>query len=596
MRAHRPGCRAALTAAFVVLGFFGAAGQRQQATLVASQTSLPPRDARPVPLVGTAAIKGRVVSEATGSPVVRARVQLRGSNLPVPPTSMLTDDRGAFTFTNLPAGTYSISVTKAAYLPGQYPVSSRSMRNAARPLIVKDGQIVEAVTVSLAAGSAIAGRVTDAYGDPLEGAEVRALRLPRSGEGRPATRGRSWNTNDLGEFRIAHLEPGSYFLQVVPQRRFAGDAPDTPIEPAPAFYPGVLALDQAQPIVIERGQSVTGLEMVVPEARMAVVTGSVIDAKGDLVSQAMLSVRALHTDIQGGGWSTFGSVARPDGTFRLNLAPGEYILEARANPRSASGPVQHNQQQTGTVRLSVAGEVISGVTIAMGEGAKVFGRVVFEGTSPMPPNVAQMRAMLVTGEDAPNCNVGASEIKPDGTFTIEGLTGTCVVRATLSGISGWTIKAVLYRGEDMLDRPITLQPGQVFRDVQVVLTDRRTEVALQVVDERGQPTREYVAIVFPVDKARRTRFVRSFVPRPLELGSGQTPGADPRLGGAPAAGDVIAGLPPGEYYAVALDDADPEDVRDIGFLERLVSDALRISLIEGVTVDAPLRRISLPGR
>lgn len=57
--------------------------------------------------------------------------------------------------------------------------------------------------------------------------------------------------NDLGEFRIPRLEPGRYLLQVRPQPgRFMDDSmlPAEPQpQPIPTYYPGVLAMDQAQP-------------------------------------------------------------------------------------------------------------------------------------------------------------------------------------------------------------------------------------------------------------------------------------------------------------------------------------------------------------
>ena len=58
----------------------------------------------------------------------------------------------------------------------------------------------------------------DAHGDPLEFAQVQALRLPKSGRGTAQQRNGT-NTNDLGEFRLARLEPGKYLVFVMPQRR-----------------------------------------------------------------------------------------------------------------------------------------------------------------------------------------------------------------------------------------------------------------------------------------------------------------------------------------------------------------------------------------
>src|SRR5205085_793272 len=115
---------------------------------------------------------------------------------------------------------------------------------------------------------AIKGRVVDAQtgsavarahvrlnwmGPAIPRPPVQALRLPKSGRGTAQPRNGT-NTNDLGEFRLARLEPGKYLVFVMPQRRemFFGPGAPSPdqaeLQPVPTYYPGVPAIDQAQPI------------------------------------------------------------------------------------------------------------------------------------------------------------------------------------------------------------------------------------------------------------------------------------------------------------------------------------------------------------
>lgn len=509
---------------------------------------------------------------------------------PRPPA--FTDASGAFAFANLPAGPYSLSAEKPTYLPGRYPEPGRSMRDSGRPIVVRDGQVIDGVTVSIARGSAIAGRVVDAYGDPVEHAEARVMRLPRSGrDGRPAMRGGS-STNDLGEFRVGRLEAGSYLLMVVP-RNVRPDEPSD-AQPVATYYPGVAAIDQAQPITLARGESLTGLEIMLVEGETALVSGIVVDARGQPMSVGgHVSARPIMKDVASGwGWEAGGTSVRPDGTFRLKLPPGEYQLDAYSMRPGVSGQVRPGDEQFGTVRVSVGGESVAGVTIALGSGAKVSGRVVFDGQSPIPSDPEQLQVAFVA--DGPGCRPGRRELGRNWTFTIDGLSGTCIPRV-FGGIGRWTVKAILHEGMDLLERPTTFEPGQHLRDVQVILTDRRTELAFQVVDERGRPTRDYVALVFPADKARWLEgawFVRTYVPQPL---LDQVVG--PSKSGTPAAPrvrrDSVSGLPPGEYYAVAIDDIDPEDVRDPALLDRLAPDAVRVTLGDGAGLEVSLRRLTL---
>ena len=147
---------------------------------------------------------------------------------------------------------------------------------------------------------------------------------------------------------------------------------------------------------------------------------------------------------------------------------------------------------------------------------------------------------------------------------------------------------------------MTFETGQHYGNVQIVVTDRRNELNLHVTDAQGQPTRDYVALVYPVDKARwggSSPAVRTFVPSSLELvaalqrasvNTAAAPGGPPRQLGR----EVIPGLVPGDYYAIALDDIDQEASTDPDMLERLSASAVRLTIADGAT-DVPLPRMRL---
>src|SRR5206468_2541221 len=116
------------------------------------------------------------------------------------------------------------------------------------------------------------------------------------------------------------------------------------------------------------------------------------------------------------------------------------------------------------------------------------------------------------------------------TFSVDGLLGSCVVHVN-SSLGQLSVKAVMAGGVDLLDRPVTFESGQQLRNVEVIVTSKRTDLTLHVADDRGEPTREYVALVFPVDKARwveSSRYIQSFVPAPLP----PEPSWDPAESGA----------------------------------------------------------------
>src|SRR5262249_43831382 len=209
-----------------------------------AQAQAPPgRDRVPVLPPGTAVIKGRVVDAQTGNALARASVRLQA---PGNPTAVMTDDSGAFKITSVPAGSWYVSVNRSGYMSSMYPEPKKTIRTSIRGLTIQEGQVLEGITIRLSRGGAIAGRIVDAHGEPAEGVQIQVFRAAASGRGRPQQRGGA-GTNDLGEFRVARLEPGSYLLRAQGRNTMAGDDPSD-VQVAPTYFPGVAAMDQAQPI------------------------------------------------------------------------------------------------------------------------------------------------------------------------------------------------------------------------------------------------------------------------------------------------------------------------------------------------------------
>jgi hypothetical protein len=596
----RIGCPA-LVLLFLATSPFAARGQ---VVISNGNAQIAPRDRVPPPRTGTGSIKGRVVDGVTGAAVGRARVTLMGATR----ASAVTDASGAFVFSNLPPGPVNVSVDKSTYLNSRYPTPGRTIRSSMRPLTLADGQAVDGLTIPLFHGGAISGRVIDASGDPVDYAQVGVLRMPAAGRiGRPTMRGGT-STDDRGEFRIGRLEPGYYLVQVTarrgpgfnPDEMMPGSAPGPPLpQPLPTYYPGALSIDQAQPILIEKGQAATDIEVILAEGVPGVILGTVSTPSGISLgeSNAYVNVRRVTSDVTRGfdGFST-GTGIRPDGTFRLVLAPGEYQLDARVSPRVMNAPPKPEDEQFGTAKVSVNSGSEDAVAMTVGRGATATGRVVFEGATLPPPSPGKTRVPLFseTGE----CHSGEATIAPDWTFKLEGLSGTC--SAPPFGMFGrWMLKAIIINGESTADTPVTFQPDQQFRNVQVIVTDKRSEMLFHVSDESGQPTREYVVLAYPVQRSKWTTGARYFLPPPLEAmasamsgrgATSSTPG--PTTMNPPARREAMGGLRSGDYYVVAVDDMEQDDARDPTVLDRLRSSAVRVTVPEGATADVPLQRIN----
>ena len=373
----------------------------------------PPRDSPPPPpRVGTAVLKGQVVDGVTGNPIARARVRLM--NNPGQKPAVLADSTGAFEFTALPQGPLSVMVEKSTYLTGRFPEANRSLRAAAQPFLVREGQVVQ-IVVPMFRGGAIAGRVVDAHGDPVDLAQVRVLRAPRGG--RPTQAGQA-QTNDLGEYRVPRLQPGRYVLQVRPSMQSQNFFPDQSFaEPplpqsVPTYYPNAQSLAQAQSITVGRGETISGVDLTLAEGVPTLVTGTVLRSDGEVVSGGSINTRFTGPEATFGFDGGGATGIRPGGTFRLTLSPGEYTFEAQVASRQGPG-VGPNEQLFGSRRVTVGGAPIEEVTIMVGRGATASGKVVFDGTSQLPPSPGQTRVPLYN-PSGPGCRPAELTVAPIG--------------------------------------------------------------------------------------------------------------------------------------------------------------------------------------
>jgi hypothetical protein len=192
-----------------------------------------------------------------------------------------------------------------------------------------------------------------------------------------------------------------------------------------------------------------------------------------------------------------------------------------------------------------------------------------------------------------------TKVNPDLTFTIEGVSGTCVIMAGADG--RWHARSAIYRSADLLERGIEIQNNQSVRDVRVTFTTRNTELSAEVTGDRGETVQDYVLLAFSAEKARwtisRYMSIGVRVSNPTPVGPLNAPA--PTNPGMLAAmrqirQGIISSLPPGDYYVIALDDLSSEDTRDPTFYEPLVDHATRVTLRDGEPQTVQLRRYKLP--
>jgi protocatechuate 3,4-dioxygenase beta subunit len=548
---------------------------------------------------GTARIRGRVVSAETGTPVRRAQVRIAGAD--IGSRTSMTDTDGQYEFRDLPGGTFNLSATKSGYVTVQY--GQTRPFEAGKPIELTDGQLLDKADIGMPRGCVISGRVLDEFGDPVADAMVSAMRSAWSGgRRRLQPSGRGTITNDLGQFRIYGLSPGEYyvsatlrggdmgFMEAAMGRNGAGGpSGSNPTSGyAPTYFPGTANGAEAQKITLTVGQEAQNTDFALLPVRLARITGTVISSEGHPVEGSMVNAIPRSGDI---GFAPMmgGGATRTDrnGNFTLsNVTPGDYTLQTRALQITTSdagdsmmfmarvGGPNGGDSEIGSMPISVAGEDLSNVVIVTAKGATATGRVIFEGAG-KPNSLTGIRITAAAADsEGPMPGPGGSgAVKADGTFELRGLSGLRIIRA-VNLPAAWMLKEVQNNGADVTDSGIDLKGGETLTGLEVVLTSKVTAVSGTVKGTGTQQVNDYTLVVFSDDPQRWLLPTSRYV-------VGRRPDQDGRF--------QVKGLPPGGYYAVAVDYLPQGDWNDPEVLERLKPKATSFSLDDGETKTLDLK-------
>ncbi len=529
---------------------------------------------------GTASLKGRVIASDTGSPVRRATVRADSKGIS---WVALTDDDGRFLVPELPAGLYSIRVSSQGFLTWLFGREPEGSISRVTPIEIREGQVFDRGDLRLPRGSAITGRIVDAFGDPVMGIDVRALRLNYLAPGEPRLDYvKSGTTNDLGDYRIFGLPPGRYFVGIGLNVREAAErtdqgSPAVRVVPAregvaPQFYPGTAIATEATPVVVDPGGTATGIDIRQLSVPLAVVSGIVTNSRGAPATGSIVMLNPARADRV-----LYSLVAflepKGDGHFQfVNIAPGDYRIDvvprARLEAIGQSGTTdvaRDEREEIASLPISVSGQDVTGVSVRTARGFTLEGRLRVEGDSPTPPGrVVTVTALALTRREGMSGAFfsGAGRVRPDGRFVIHGVASSLMVR--VHGLpDDWALKAVTVHGADITDSGLDAK-GDV-QSVDVLVTPSPSRVKATLVDSSGSVASETAAVlVFSSDSARwttmHTRYIRSA-----------------RSAGGSA---TFTGLPPGDYLAAAVDILEP-DWASPTRLEQLRRSATPFTLIDG---------------
>jgi len=516
----------------------------------------PPRDPRES-AVGTAVIRGRIVAADTGAPL--RRVQVRAFSGEVRESRLAsTDGDGRFELRDLPAGRWELVASKAGFVTLRY--GQRRPFESGRPIELSDGDATARADFALPRGAVVTGRILDEYGDPVAGARVMVMRYQSfQGSRRLAPTSFGDESDDTGAYRIYGLAPGEYYVSAVLRMQGFADASSDTTGYAPTYYPGTGNVAEAQRVTVPLGQEVTNISFALLPTKTVRITGTVITSEGGPLSNGFVMLQeSLESSAMGMMMSRSGARVRPDGSFTIaNVSPGSYTLVVQTPGREDS--------ESASLPITVGSDDLTGINIVTSRGATVIGTIVQAADASGKAPLAGVQVMAQPPRFEPMMGFRPGRVESDGTFRLTGVRGRRLFR--LVGLPpAWTLKAVLLNGDDVTDRPMEFRGADEISGLQLVVTDKVSEVSGKVTDARGEPTRDYTVIVFPEDSSKwsyPSRFVRS--------GRADQQGLF-RIRGLPAEA---------EYLAVAVDYLEDGEGGDPQFLDQIKDRATRFSLAEG---------------
>ena len=529
----------------------------------------PARDTRPIDRAGIGVIRGRVLGADTRVPLRHAFVSLEGPPRPSN-SSTLTDLDGRFEFTQLPSGRYRLTAAKRGYLQLEY--GQRHPRQQGTPINLPAAGVTEDVEFLLPPAGAISGTVTDDLGEPIERARVTVLQRQFSQGGRrlvpvgPASYLDTGYTNDLGQYRIYGLPPGTYYVGVKPP--YSDTGTDDSFAFAPSYYPGTAEMAQAGRIALKIGEQRAGADVMVVAARPTRVSGIVFNSLGQPAAGASVGAsQAVGDASTSTSYGRSRATTQADGRFVLaGLPPGTHTLSASLRD-AATGDLERGQ-----ISVNVAGSPVDGVMLTTLAPVTVAGRVRIDraATPPLP-----VLGRVIVSDARFEMPPYVALLQPDGSFTARGIMpGPARAFIVPDLPAGWGVESVRYQGRDITDGGIDVGANDL-NGIDIVVSNRAASLNGTVTDSDGQVVSDYAVVVFSDIPARWAPGRSVVKARPDQNG-----------------GFSVSDLRPGTYFAVALEYLADGDEYDPEVLSSLREVAMRLTLGDGEKKTIQLRMIT----
>jgi Carboxypeptidase regulatory-like domain len=492
-----------------------------------------------------AMIEGSVIDAQNNRSVPRATVKLMGLK-GAGSKSTRADGNGHFIFEQVEPGRYKLIAEHQGFF------SDERKREYQPTFDVASGGHLKNMPVRLMPTAVVAGEIVDEFDEPIQKIEVKLLAVKiRLGQMYLSPAGKTI-TNDRGEYRLAGLRPGRYYLvaeyehsgiseEVISQlkevltqnttTRVGGETPmqigAAPSEPEaafsypPQFYPATGDFQQAQAIALSAGDEVA--------ANFLLISASVVSIRGR-VTNGMTGAPAEKAAVSA-YWTPYmeddgipAKTSPEKGAFEVRgVAPGTYTLRASFT--------EDGQSFMGEQTVEVGNRGAQNVEIPALPDFVGAGHVAIIGT---PRNPINRLSADFAGEGLMP-RVHASATSPQFKFETQ-LRPDQRYHANIPNLpDDYYLKSVVISGHEVPPDNVVVNGRR--GDIELILSPSGGHIEGVLFDAQGQPTRGSVLLVPDVPQ-----------PGPPDLF---------RRTGADTKGKfTLRGVVPGSYRLIAMESVD----------------------------------------
>ena len=515
-----------------------------------------------------AVITGMVIDSVTRQPLraIEVRVRSIGPGQSSPQSaSANTDAEGHFTLDAMKPGRYVIFAVHEGYV-GQRVSGGGSN---GRALTVAPDQHVSDLVIELIPGANISGHVKNADGKPMSGVSFEVVKyFSSAGSKELHSVGPPALTNIAGEYHIAGIAPGRYYLRAIPPASPSNVAAAVKEAFAPTYYPSSSDVTTAAPLTIRPGQDLAGMDITLSPVHAVSIAGG-ISISGAPASSAGADVILINKDASSFQRET---AADPKGHFEFHGIPsGDYVLVARVEPQTKTSKMLWGERA-----LQVGESNLSKVNVAIGSGAQVSGRLHFDEKANL-----DLSRITVTLEAEGSSSVTALmpevegvSIKPDGTFMFSGVPDGTHMLNFSSLPPGFYLKSS--GATDPLETGVTVAHNQSPPMIDLTLSPNPAQLTGTVSNDQMPASGAMVVLIPQGTHGSQFRFYK----RSATDQSGRF---------------SIKGIVPGDYRVLALEGFERGVLADPDFLQQFDDRGEVVHLQEGSSVNVSLDAILAEG-